>query len=112
MTMAGDRLWVATILGEVLEVDPTTGDIDARVPGEGSPAGREGTGSIDGLLSISASDGVIWVTSKINGSIDRIVADGANLLGPIIVGQTPTGVAAGFGGIWVTVNAEGTGLGS
>jgi YVTN family beta-propeller protein len=112
MVMVGDRLWVATTLGEVLEVDPATGHVDAQVPGGGSPGGLEGTGSIDSLLSISASDGVIWVTSKVDGSIDRIVADGANAIGPIMVGQTPTGVAAGFGGIWVTVDTVDASLGS
>jgi hypothetical protein len=35
------------------------------------------------------------------------VANGNSALEPINVGQTPTGVAVGYGSVWVTVDAGG-----
>jgi streptogramin lyase len=104
MIAFGGRLWIATILGEVLEFDPATRQIEARIPAGGSPQGLRGSGNVAAMLSMSASDGIIWVTSKVHGAIDRIVADGATALEPILIGDRPTAVAAGFGSVWVTVD--------
>jgi YVTN family beta-propeller protein len=106
ITMADGSLWIATAekQGEIVRVDPKTGRIEARVPGGGSPCLCSSDTS---TLSIAAGDGIIWVTNRIDGSISRVVASGPAALEPIKLGPTPTGVAVGFGSLWVTVDVSG-----
>jgi serine/threonine protein kinase/streptogramin lyase len=107
IALADGALWVASVRGEVLKVDPATGRVEARVPGGGSPGGLQGTGTREAQLAIAVGDGIIWVTGKVDGSISRIVSVSGTALEPIKVGLTPTGVAVGFGSVWVTVDASG-----
>jgi streptogramin lyase len=100
-------LWVATVQGEILKVDPATGRVEARLPGGGSPGGLRGTGTHDDLLSMAVGDGIVWVTSKVDGTISRVVSVSGTILEPINAGQTPTGVAVGYNSVWVTVDAGG-----
>jgi YVTN family beta-propeller protein len=104
-------LWIAGAHGGIVRVDPATGSIEATVPGGGTPEedrpGNVVPGSRDLLLSMTFADGIIWVTGKLNGTIDRILANGNTALVPISVGQTPTGVAVGYGSVWVTVDTNG-----
>jgi hypothetical protein len=51
------------------------------------------------------ADGILWVTGKLTGTLDRVVTDGTSPLQPIRVGQIPTGVAVGYGSVWVSVDA-------
>jgi YVTN family beta-propeller protein len=110
ITFADGALWIAGAHGGILRVDPATGSIEATVPGGGTPEedrpGNVIPGSRDLLLGMTFADGIIWVTGKLNGTIDRIVANGNTALVPIKVGQTPTGVAVGYGSVWVTVDAS------
>jgi len=106
VTFADDSLWIATVQGEILRVDPSTGKVEARVPGGGSPAGLQGTGRPEqSLLGIASGNGIIWVTGKVGGTIDRVVTVSNTVLQPIQVGQTPTGVVVAYGSVWVTIDA-------
>lgn len=112
MTFADGSLWIASAPGGILRVDPATGNLEATVPGGGTPEefqsrNRGPAGSQDVQLGLTFADGIIWVTGKLNGTIDRIVANGNTALDPINVGQTPTGVAVGYGSVWVTVDTTG-----
>jgi YVTN family beta-propeller protein len=106
VTMADGKLWISTLQGEVLKVDPGTGIVEARVAAGGSAGGiasaiRDAT--FDDLVPIVAGNGIIWVTNKLGGTIDRIVMAGVTRLGSLRTGSTPTGVAVGFDSLWVTV---------
>jgi streptogramin lyase len=105
MIVVGGRLWIATLLGNVLGFDPATRRVETRIAAGGSSEGLRGSGE-SVLLSMSESDGIIWVTSRLHGTIDRIVADSGTSLEPITVGKDPTGVASGFGSVWVTVDTS------
>jgi streptogramin lyase/tRNA A-37 threonylcarbamoyl transferase component Bud32 len=104
LTMGDGSLWIASVTGGVLRVDPASGAVEGTVPGGGSPGGLQAAGGLDDQLSMTFDNGVVWVTGKVGGTIDRILASGNNALEPIRVGQTPTAVAVGFGSLWVTVD--------
>jgi class 3 adenylate cyclase/streptogramin lyase len=100
------RVWVATGNGEVLILDPATGrTVDTVVAGGASEA-LTGNGEIDALLTMTFADGIVWVVSKSGGEIDRVVAQSDSRLAPLPVGQKPTGVAVGYGSVWVSVNTS------
>jgi streptogramin lyase len=105
ITLVQGSLWIASVDGEIVRVDAATGDVVATVPGGGSPGGLQGLGSPAATLGITSGNGIIWVTDKIDGTISRVVAISNSGLEPIKVGQTPTGVAFGYGSVWVTVDA-------
>jgi YVTN family beta-propeller protein len=104
ITFGDGALWIASTPGGILRVDPATGSIEATVPGGGTPEEFQSRSFQDVQLGMTFADGIIWVTGKLNGTIDRIVANGNSALQPINVGQTPTGVAVGYGSVWVTVD--------
>jgi YVTN family beta-propeller protein len=109
ITMSDGFLWVASTQGQVERIDPATGKVEATVAGGGSPIDCS-TGnctSDTSTLGIAEGQGIIWITNKVNGSISRILAAGTSPLREIATGQTPTGVAVGYGSVWVTVDAAG-----
>jgi streptogramin lyase len=108
--VADGSLWVASRGGAVLRIDPETRTVEASAPGGGSrPAAGPG-GAFEGLddVGMSFGDGIVWLTGKRDGTLDRILVGGNTALDPINVGRTPTAVAVGYGSVWVTVDAEGT----
>jgi YVTN family beta-propeller protein len=105
ITIAEGVLWVASAGGGILRVDPSSGSIQLTLPGGGAP-GLQGRGTFRSELSMTYGNGILWVTGKVGGTIDRVIADANTVLEPIKVGQTPTGVAVGFGSVWVTVDAS------
>jgi streptogramin lyase len=109
ITFADGSLWVASAIGGILRVNPSTGIIEATLPGGGSPGGLQTRGDRTSMLGMTLGNGIIWVTGKLGGTVERIIADGNTVLEPIKVGQTPTGVAAGFGSVWVTVDVATSG---
>jgi YVTN family beta-propeller protein len=100
MIMAAGSLWIATTNGLVLRVDPGSGRVEATIPGGGSSEETQ-------QLAMTFGNGIIWVTRKVDGSIDRILTVSSNAIEPIKVGQIPTGVAVGYGSVWVTVDGTG-----
>jgi YVTN family beta-propeller protein len=107
ITVADGAVWIATNRGGVVRVDPIVGSIEATVPGGGTPGEFRMSGIRNLQLAMTFADGIIWITGKLSGTIDRIVASGNSPLEPIKVGQTPTGVAVGYGSVWVSVDASG-----
>jgi len=107
--VADGSLWVASRGGEVLRIDPETGIVEASAPGGGSrPAvGPGGANEGSDNVEMAFGEGIVWVTGKRNGTLDRILEGGNTALDPIRVGPTPTAVAVGYGSVWVTVDAEG-----
>jgi YVTN family beta-propeller protein len=107
ITVAEGSLWIGTVNGEVLRIDPATGQIEERMPGGGALVDcTQNCSSEVSTVGIAAGEGIIWVTDKVNGSISRVVAISNTPLQPIEVGQTPTGIAVGYGSVWVTVDSS------
>jgi YVTN family beta-propeller protein len=107
ITFADGSLWIAGINGQIARVDPATGEVEATVlgGGVGVDCNTEPCTSDLGTLGIAAGGGIVWVTNKANGSISRVLISGTSAIEPIDIGQTPTGVALGYGSVWVTVDA-------
>jgi streptogramin lyase/tRNA A-37 threonylcarbamoyl transferase component Bud32 len=107
ITVADGSVWIATPQGEIVRVDPKTGKIQARVFGGGAlvDCSTGNCSSDNATLGISAGDGIVCVTNKADGSISRVVTAGTTALRDISTGLTPTGVAFGYGSVWVTVDS-------
>jgi YVTN family beta-propeller protein len=109
ITLDGGSLWIATLRGEVLRVDPQSAEIQARMPGSGvvNCTGQCATMIPSVLTAMTSGQGLVWVADKSNGAISRIVEASNSTLQPIRITGTPTGVAVGYGSVWVTVDASG-----
>ncbi|MEJ7891092.1 MAG: hypothetical protein WKF94_00430 [Solirubrobacteraceae bacterium] len=98
----GDRI-------EVVRIDPATGELDERaVPVMGATP-----------LDLAAGEGGVWATDVggvrppgpklVEGTVTRIDPGEAAVVGkPLPVGDRPTAVAVGEGGVWVANAADGT----
>ena len=108
-------LWVARAKGrfgdriDVVRLDPATGELDER-----SVAVKGGT-----PLDLAAGEGGVWATDVggvrppgpklVAGTVTRIDPGEAAVVGrPLPVGDRPTAVAVGEGGVWVANAADGT----
>jgi streptogramin lyase len=109
ITLAEGSLWVVTLQGEVVRIDPQEGEIQARMPGGPvvTCTGQCATMIPSVITSMVAGQGIIWVADKTSGAISRVVPASNSTLQPIRIGQTPTGVAVGYESVWVTVDASG-----
>jgi YVTN family beta-propeller protein len=98
VTVGEGAVWVASsgTPGTVFRIDPQSYAVDATIPAGGSDQGQPA-----GILTDS---GGVWVTDSFSGSIVRIAVAGNDVQLPIEVGKGITGIAAGLGAIWVTVN--------
>ena len=132
-----DSVWVADRANdELVRVDPETNEIVERIEVGSSPvdlaigdkaiwvANRsedtvtkltpDGTvtdvvrvGPLPSALTIEAGD--VWVANQGAGSVSRIDAASARLIGnPIDTGQSPNDIASDDGDVWVSDNFDGT----
>lgn len=105
VAFADGRLWASNaLIGEVITMDPTTGDFrfagDARI-------------SDHVVRSIVADREAVWISQPTNGSVTRLdLADGSSAATVPVGGTTgrgfgrvvdPYGMSAGPGGIWVAM---------
>ena len=85
----GNSVWVAPSTGLLTRLNAVTGAvIPPRIDPNASPAG----------IAITP-DGAIWLTDSDANEVVRV--DPTGLLTPILVGDTPTAIAAGAGAVWV-----------
>jgi YVTN family beta-propeller protein len=96
----GDTLWAATqgTPGAVVELDPSSVKILATIPAGG--------GADDGAPHVATDRTNLWVTDGANRSVSRIVTVSQQVNPPIFLGPVPTGVAAGLGSVWVTIDGQ------
>jgi peptide/nickel transport system substrate-binding protein len=72
-------------------ISPRTNEVVATVPVGNGPVG------------IAVGEGAVWVTTRFDGTVEKIDPDRGKVVATIPVGQDPSGVAVGFGGVWVAV---------
>lgn len=119
-------VWMGTAAGQLARVDPQTGDIrraEELAPIDSVVAGSQGVWTSDVIAgtvtrydpdtmrpveTIEVSGGVdalvigetgVWVLSRSAGQVTAVIDGEAR--SPIRVGDAPTSIAAGLGGIWV-----------
>jgi class 3 adenylate cyclase/DNA-binding beta-propeller fold protein YncE len=86
-------VWVASTGGDaVTRIDPTAHSTET-IP------------VLDEPVAIAASPGAIWVACKAAGVVLRIAPETNDVVETIEVGSAPSGVAVGFGYVWVTAQA-------
>ena len=84
----GDAVWVAPSSGLLTRLDAATGRVVAAARSELGPRRRS--------LSATAR---VWLTDSEGDNVTRV--DPTGLLTPIAVGNGPSGIAVGDGGVWV-----------
>jgi YVTN family beta-propeller protein len=96
----GDTLWAATqgTPGAVVELDPSSVKILATIPAGG--------GADHGAPHVATDRTNLWVTDGTNSSVSRIVTVSQQVNPPIFLGPVPTGIAAGLGSVWVTIDGQ------
>lgn len=84
-----DAVWVTSILDEVQQVDPETGEVTAVVEVGGAPKG------------ITFYEESLWTADIADGTVTRVDASSLEVIATIDVGPQPVDVAASDGAVWV-----------
>ncbi len=93
-------VWVANSIDEtVSRIDPETAVVTATLPVAGGPA------------AIAARGGAVWVSAEFGQRLVRIDPDPADprVVGEVAIGNRPKGVVVADEGLWVAVQASGSG---
>jgi len=89
-------VWVVdSVRGQLLRVDPRSGEVVGR-----SPAGRA-------PVAVAAGDGAVWVAGA-GGTVQRFDAATGEPTGTAERVPAPGGIAVGEGAVWVTSQSGGT----
>jgi len=91
----GNSVWVAPSTGLLTRFSAVTGQPTDRLDPNASPTG----------IAITP-DGAIWLTDSEANEVVRV--DPTGLLTPILVGNSPTAIAAGAGAVWVVDSLDDT----
>jgi branched-chain amino acid transport system substrate-binding protein len=59
-----------------------------------------------GVAGIAAGDGGVWVASSVAGVVSRIDPETNRIVAQVELSGTPTEVAVGAGGVWVTISTR------
>jgi YVTN family beta-propeller protein len=84
----------------VVRIDPSTNEVVATIP-------------VFEAGDIAASDGAVWVTSRLDnaeGALVRIDPSTNQVVASVPVGMNPSNVALGDGAVWVTLNRTSAGF--
>jgi YVTN family beta-propeller protein len=97
MAVGREGVWVATdgLPAVVRLVDPSSGKVTATVP-VGSTRHE--------AIWLVEENGSLWVTNADDGTISQVDLGSKRVVHAYDVGQIPTGIATGFGAVWVTVS--------
>jgi YVTN family beta-propeller protein len=91
VVVGGGALWISTVDGTVLRVDPQLRGLVASIP------------ACKNSLAIAYGEAAVWVACG-DGSVVRIDPKTDQADPPIHVGGLPRGIAVGGGQVWVTLN--------
>jgi YVTN family beta-propeller protein len=107
LLILGGSLWVASggTPGTVVELDSSSGKILATIPAGGGQLGNFAP-DVDAGPRLGADRTNLWVTDGENGTVSRLLTVSGQVNPPIALGTLPTGVAAGLGSVWVTVDGS------
>jgi ABC-type branched-subunit amino acid transport system substrate-binding protein/DNA-binding beta-propeller fold protein YncE len=88
----------------VLELDPRTGSVRARIPITGRPGATRPI-----PIAVAASEDALWVLNGNAPSVTRIDPELSAVTAtiPLPVGSNPTAIATGAGAVWVATSGEG-----
>ena len=102
MAVGQQGVWVASygLPAQVRLVDPSSGKVTATVP----VGTTQRTGRLN-PISLVEGNGSLWVTNADEGTVSQVDLTSNVVVRTYPVGKTPTGIAAGFGAVWVTVVA-------
>jgi ABC-type branched-subunit amino acid transport system substrate-binding protein/DNA-binding beta-propeller fold protein YncE len=96
---------ISSASGRVLELNPRSGSVRARIPVTARPGLTKPV-----PVAVAAGEGAVWVLNHNIPSVTRIdpqlgaVTDTI----PLGVGSTPSAIATGAGAVWVALSGEGT----
>ena len=93
-------VWVTNSIDETLSrIDPETAAVTATLPVAGGPA------------AVAAGGGAVWVSAEFGQRLVRIDPDPADprVVGEVAIGNRPKGVVVAEEGVWVAVQASGSG---
>jgi YVTN family beta-propeller protein len=97
IAVGSDSLWVANF-----EDDAVT---RVSIPGRGQTPTLTAIPVGDGPVDIAFGEDAVWVVSSLDRRLTRIDPESGDVTARIDVGNEPQRVAAGAGGVWVTVRA-------
>jgi DNA-binding beta-propeller fold protein YncE len=106
VAVGAGAVWaIGAASARVLEIDPGSGSIRARIPISGRPGSTSPVPT-----AVAAGEGAIWV---VNGNPPRLTRIDPRLAAvtdttPLGVGSNPTAIATGAGAVWVALGGEGT----
>jgi ABC-type branched-subunit amino acid transport system substrate-binding protein/streptogramin lyase len=105
VAVGAGSVWVVSgASGQVLQIDPRSGSVRARIPISGR-AGLTGPAPI----AVAVGDRAVWVLNGNTPSVTRIDARLAAVTAtiPLGVGSNPSAIATGAGAAWVALNGAG-----
>ena len=97
-----DAVWVATVDGTVLRVDPITNEV------VGAPIRFSGARKNENV-TLRAGEGAIWALDGSGGTLTRIDPVTARVTGRLRLGGILHGAAVGLGSVWITRAPPGAG---
>jgi streptogramin lyase len=94
LAVADGSAWVtASFADQLYRIDLSTGALTKVIP-----TGRRPVAVAEDAV------GNIWVLNKTDGSVWKISSSAESTTASVTVGQSPTDIAVGDGGVWVTVD--------
>jgi ABC-type branched-subunit amino acid transport system substrate-binding protein/streptogramin lyase/predicted Ser/Thr protein kinase len=106
LAVGAGSVWVVSgAAAQVLQVDPSSGSVRARIPISGR-AGLTGPAPI----AIAVGENAVWVLNGNTPSVTRIDPSLATVTAtiPLGVGSNPSAIATGAGSVWVSLTGTGT----
>ena len=97
-----DAVWVATVDGTVLRVDPSTNEV------VGAPI-RFAEARKNENVTLRAGEGAIWALDGSGGTLTRIDPVTARITGRLRLGGILHGAAVGLGSVWISRAPPGAG---
>jgi DNA-binding SARP family transcriptional activator/DNA-binding beta-propeller fold protein YncE len=135
IAVGGGALWIATVSERILRVEPTTGAVTGTIPvpaqawglvanatnlwaligiggGEiwrfdpdsGTPSGTV-SGADGNPIDIAIDHGALWAADIDPGAVSRADTSKGAIVETVPLGQRPTAIAVGEGGVWVALEA-------
>ena len=90
---SGEAIWVVNSAdNSVSRIDPSTGAVVPIAVGKGPTA-------------VAVTEDAVWVVNSADGTISRIDPESEEVARPIEIGNSPSGIVAAEGFLWVTVQA-------
>jgi ABC-type branched-subunit amino acid transport system substrate-binding protein/streptogramin lyase len=96
---------ISSASARVLQLDPRSGSVRARIPLVGRPGLTRPV-----PVAVTAGEGAVWVLNQNTPSVSRIDPQLGAVTAtiPLGVGSAPSAITTGAGAVWVALTGEGT----